>query len=203
MKFSTLLLFCTGLIASCGKHSTPAQGGEPAKQGEPAEAVKPGASPSAEPSPEPLDTTIQSKVNNVAFTVTIPKGWKFAGMGSETQDDPAVIVKKWKPDLGAQLGGPSVMISYLTKPPTDLASYLQHTTFDADTYVTTKQETLADGFIVAFRKHDNGILVVELMRTKGEAHMMCRASQSHTGGIPDPDARLGWLEKMCESLTLP
>jgi hypothetical protein len=42
----------------------------------------------------------------------------------------------------------------------------------------------------------------EIMKTKGDAHLACRASQAKTGGVPSPDATMAWLEKLCSSLTI-
>lgn len=158
--------------------------------------------PGADWSAKPLDATIESKVNNVAFKLSLPKGWTFDGASGEKVDDPAAISKEWRPDIKDYFSEPSVTISYAAIPPTDLAGFVKDAMLDEGKDVIAKQEQTPDGFVLVYHTKNKGIVRVHTMKTKGDAHVFCRASQAKTGGVPSPDATMAWLEKLCGSLKL-
>ncbi|MCA9675015.1 MAG: hypothetical protein H6709_17470 [Kofleriaceae bacterium] len=144
-----------------------------------------------------LDVTVENKVNNVAFKVQLPKGMKFDG----DDDGPEVITKMWKADVHDYFSEPSVMISYEAIPATDIDGFVKDAMLD-DKDVIAKQEKTADGFVLVTHTKNNGIVAVEVMKVKGDAHLVCRASQAKDGGVPSPDKTMAWLEQLCSSLTI-
>ena len=89
----------------------------------------------------------------------------------------------------------------LLMPDSDPALFLTLTDEGKD--VIAKQEQTADGFVLVYHTKNNGIVRVHTLKTKGDTNLFCRASQAKTGGVPNPDATMAWLEKLCGSLTLP
>jgi hypothetical protein len=146
---------------------------------------------------KPLDVTLQSKVNNVAFSVKVPKGWKL----DEEKDDPAAITKRWRPDMKDYFSEPSVAIAYAAIPATDLEGYVKDAMLD-DKDVVAKKEATADGFLLVTHTKNKGIVRVSVLKKKGEHHVECRVSQARTGGVPSPDKTMAWMESLCTSLAL-
>lgn len=159
--------------------------------------------PGADWSAKPLDATIENKVNNVAFKLSVPKGWTFDAASGEKEDDPAAISKEWRPDMKDYFSEPSVTISFAAIPPKDLPGFIKDAMLDEGKDVIAKQEQTADGFVLVYHTKNNGIVRVHTLKTKGDTNLFCRASQAKTGGVPNPDATMAWLEKLCGSLTLP
>ena len=158
--------------------------------------------PGADWSAKPLDATIESKVKGVPFKLSVPKGWKFDGVGSAKEDDADAITKEWRPDVKDYFSEPSVSVSYAAIPAKDLDGFVSDAMLDKDKDEIAKKEQTADGFVMlSYKKKDKGIVRVHVLKRKGDVHLNCRASQAKTGGVPSPDATMAWLEKMCGSLT--
>ena len=175
------LAICVLMFAACGKKDS---------------------EPGADWSQKPLDATIESKVHDIPFKLSVPKGWKFDGVGDAKEDDATAITKQWRPDVGDYFSEPSVSISYAAIPPKDLEGFISDAMVDKDKDVVSKKETTADGFVMHYHTKNKGIVRVNVLKRKGDQHVNCRASQAKQGGVPSPDATLAWLEKMCSSLTL-
>lgn len=158
--------------------------------------------PGADWSAKPLDATIENKVNGVPFKLQVPKGWKFDAVGDQKEDDATAITKQWRPDVKDYFSEPSVTISYAAIPPKDLDGFVKDAMLDEGKDVIAKQEQTPDGFVLIYHTKNKGIVRAHTMKTKGDAHVYCRASQAKTGGVPSPDATMAWLEKLCGSLTL-
>ena len=173
------LAFCV-LLAACGEQSEPGQ----------------------DWSQKPLDATIENKVKNVPFKISVPKGWKFDAVGTRKEDDPEEITKEWRPDIKDYFSEPSVTVAYAAIPAKDLDSFLKYVMVDDKKDVIAKKEQTPDGFVIVYHTKNKGIVRVELQKNKGDVALTCRASQAKTGGVPSPDATMAWLEKMCSSLTL-
>ena len=174
------LVMCVLVLAACGKKD---------------------AEPGADWSQKPLDATIESKVNGVAFKLSVPKGFKFDGVGDAKEDDPAAITKQWRPDVKDYFSEPSVAVSYASIPAKDVDGYVSDAMLDKNDVVAKKEQT-ADGFLLHYHTKNKGIVRVHVLKRKGDAHVECRASQAKDGGVPSPDATMAWLDKMCNSLTL-
>ncbi|HEY5922420.1 MAG TPA: hypothetical protein VIV11_12150 [Kofleriaceae bacterium] len=160
------------------------------------------AEPGADWSAKPLDATIESKVKGVPFKLSVPKNFKFDGVGDDKEDNPESITKRWRPDVKDYFSEPSVSVSYAAIPAKDLDGFVSDAMVDKDKDVIAKKEQTADGFVMLYHTKNKGIVRVELLKRKGDVHLNCRASQAKQGGVPSPDATMAWLEKMCASLTL-
>lgn len=158
--------------------------------------------PGADWSAKPLDATIESKVSNVAFKLSVPKGWKFDAIPNQKEDDASAISKQWRPDMKDYFSEPSVTVAYEAIPATTLDDFVKEAMLDDKKDVIAKQAQTPDGFVLISHTKNNGIVRAEVMKTKGDAHLACRASQAKTGGVPSPDATMAWLEKLCSSLTI-
>jgi hypothetical protein len=160
------------------------------------------AEPGADWSQKPLDTTVENKVNNVPFKVSMPKGWKFDDIAGRKENDDAEITKMWRPDVKDYFSEPGLTISYAAIPAKDLDSFVKHTMLDEAKDVIAKKEQTADGFVLVSHTKNKGIVRVQMLKRKGDVHLNCRASQAKQGGVPSPEATMAWLEKMCGTLTL-
>lgn len=173
------LAFCV-LLAACGKQSEPG----------------------ADWSQKPLDATIENKVKNVGFKISVPKGWKFDAVGDQKESDPEALHKEYRPDVKDYFSEPSVTVGYAPIPAKDLESFVKFVMVDEKKDVVAKQEATADGFVIVYHTKNKGIVRVEMQKNKGDISLTCRASQAKTGGVPSPEATMAWLEKMCSSLTI-
>ncbi|HEY5947641.1 MAG TPA: hypothetical protein VIV40_19185 [Kofleriaceae bacterium] len=158
--------------------------------------------PGADWSQKPLDATIENQVKGVPFRISVPKGWKYDDAAGRKENDPQEITKEWRPDVKDYFSEPSVTVSYDAIPATDLDGFVKDAMLDEGKDVIAKKQQTPDGFVLISHTKNHGIVRIELMKTKGDAHVKCRASQAKTGGVPSPDATMAWLEKLCGSLTL-
>jgi hypothetical protein len=60
----------------------------------------------------------------------------------------------------------------------------------------------ADYLVVASHTGDNGIVKVDYMSHKGATYIGCSAFQMRRDGVPNPQATMEWLERLCRSLTI-
>lgn len=147
---------------------------------------------------KPLDATIEDKVNGKAFRILAPKGMKLDDIGGAGPD---AISKHWLADVGDYFSEPSFTVSYDSIPAKDLDGFLADAMLD-DKDVVAKKEATADGFVLVTHTKNKGIVRAFVGKAKGDVHLKCRASQARTGGVPNPDATMAWLERLCLSLTI-
>lgn len=159
---------------------------------------KKSSGPGQDWSGKPLDQKIEAKVNNVAFSLMVPKGMR-AEEGGDTS--PEAITRSWEADLEDQWSEPHFAVSYASIPAKDLDGFLEDRMLDDDE-VIVKKEATADGFVVTHHSKTKGLVYAEVMKIKGEHHLECRASQAKDGGVPSFDKTIAWLEKLCSSLTI-
>lgn len=160
-----------------------------------------GSAGPADWSDKPLDVTIESAVYQVPFKLSVPQGWKFRGSGPDREDDPALLVKTWAPATKAP-GEPRVSIVYEALPPDDLEGAIKAAGFrDTDGGLIKKEQT-ATGFVLVRHSKTKAVLWVYVLQRKGDHALACRATQASHGGVPNADAELVWLERLCASLTL-
>lgn len=175
----TAVAFCV-LVAACGKE----------------------AEPSTDWSQAPLDTTIESSVKEVPFTLSLPRGWRYSTAHERKEYDPQQITKEWRPDAENYFNEPSVTVAYAGEPAKSLDAFVRETMLDAAKDVIEKETQTHDGYVLAYHSRSQGVLRVEMLKTKGDQSLYCRASQARGGGVKNPAATLAWLEKVCDSLTL-
>lgn len=161
-----------------------------------------GASPGQDWSKRPLDLAIESKVNGVAFALSIPKGWKFDAVGDDKETDPALISKQWRPDMKDYFSEPSVMVSSEAIPAKDLDGFVADAMLDDKDVIAKKAATPDGGFVLVTHTKNHGIVRAQIMKVKGDAHLVCRASQAKDGGVPSPEATMAWLEQLCGTLVI-
>lgn len=156
------------------------------------------AGPGKDWSGRPLDQTIASQVNGVAFTVQAPAGMKLEG-----EDTPTEITKRWRADVDDYFSEPGFSVAYASIPPKDVAGFIADQMIDEGD-VIVKQETLpADGgFLVVHHTAKKGLAYARVLKRQGEHHLTCTASQAKDGGLPSFDQTLAWLERLCLSLTI-
>jgi hypothetical protein len=140
-----------------------------------------------------LDDTIESSVMNAKFEIKLPKGWK--------PDVNEEHMKGWRPDVKDFMSAPSVTVGYVEQPPQSLDGYIQSLTFPG-TPIVDKKIMNADYLVVVSHTVDNGIVKVDYMSHKGDTHIGCSAFQMRDGGVPNPQATMEWLEKLCKTLTI-
>jgi hypothetical protein len=140
-----------------------------------------------------LDETVEGKVNNVGFTLKLPKGMK--------ADRATDVTAQWIADVDDYFSEPSVMVSYKAIPPKDLDGMVQDAMLD-DNDVVAKKETTADGFVLVTHTKKKGIVRVEVLKRKGDHHLGCYVSQAKDEGVPNPEKTMAWMEQLCGSLTI-
>jgi len=141
-----------------------------------------------------LDNTIESTVNNVSFTITLPKGWK------RDVDEP--LLKGWQPGVKDYAQAPSVTVGYVQQPPTDLDAYVKTLTFEGGTPIVAKKIMNTDRLAVVTHTATHSVVKVDTVIHKGETYLGCSAFQMRDGGVPSPKATIEWLEKLCATLTI-
>ncbi|HEX5061161.1 MAG TPA: hypothetical protein VFV99_17465 [Kofleriaceae bacterium] len=149
-----------------------------------------------------LDTTIESTVKDVPFTLSLPRSWKFSASHERKEVDPEQLTKEWRPDLKDFYDEPSVTVAYAGAPAKTLDAFVKETLLDPTKDVIEKEARTADGYVIAYHTPGKGVVRVEMLKTKGDVSLYCRGSQARGGGVPSPLATLAWLEKVCDSLTL-
>ncbi|HEY5922419.1 MAG TPA: hypothetical protein VIV11_12145 [Kofleriaceae bacterium] len=199
------LLLCVVLVA-CGKTAEPGadKGNAPLDEliERKVDGVSSSASVAGDWSNKPLDATIESKVKGIAFKLAVPAGFKFQALGNQSEDDPGLIAKRWRPDVANYLSEPSVSVSFVASTPTNMRAFTDSAMLDMDKNVIAKQETTPDGFVMLTHTTDKATVRAHVVKPKGDVAVACRAHQTKMGGVPNPDATMAWLEKLCASLTL-
>jgi hypothetical protein len=147
-------------------------------------------------SSKPLDVTVTDKVHGVGFTIKSPKGMKL-----EHDDGPDAVTKSWEADLKDNFSEPGFSVSFKAIPATTLDEYVKYAALD-DKDVVAKKEATADGFLLVTHTKNKGIVRVEQMKKKGDVNLECRISQAKTGGVPNADKTIAWMQEICASLTI-
>lgn len=140
-----------------------------------------------------LDDTIESSVMNVNFEIKLPKGWK-----RDVNDE---LMKGWRPDVEDYTSAPSVTVGYVQQPPQSLDAYIKSLTFEGKPIVVKKIMN-ADYLVVVSHTVENEIVKVDYMSHKGDTYIGCSAFQMRPGGVPNPQATMEWLERLCKTLTI-
>jgi hypothetical protein len=140
-----------------------------------------------------LDDTIESSLLNADFQIKIPKGWK------RSRNDQ--LVKGWRPDVEDFMSAPSVTVGLVGQPPQNLDAYIEGLTFPG-TPIVDKKIMNADYLVVVSHTVENDIVKVDYMSHKGDTYIGCSAFQMKDGGVPNPQATMEWLERLCKSLTI-
>ncbi len=149
--------------------------------------------PGGEWSSVALDDTIESRVRNVNFAITLPKGWK--------RDVNEELMKGWHPDVEDFMSAPSVTVGYVQQPPQSLDEYIERLGFEGQRIVDKKIMN-ADYLVVVSHNVENGLVTVDYVTHKGDAYIGCSAFQMRSRGVPNPQATMEWLERMCRTLTI-
>jgi hypothetical protein len=140
-----------------------------------------------------LEDTMLDVKRTATFTIDLPDKMKKEDRGSGHVE--------WRADQKDEWSEPSVTVGFAMLPKS--AEDALSTTMPEKDDVIVKSEALGDGFIVVSHTKDKGIVRVEVWKKRGDGEALtCRASQAKDGGVPSPDATLGWLEKICTSLTV-
>lgn len=142
-----------------------------------------------------LDETVESSVKNANFAIQLPKGWK--------RDVNEELMKGWRPqNVEDYTSEPSVTVGYVQQPPQSLDAYIKSLTFVGGTPIVDKKLMNADYLVVVSHTDDNGTVKVDYMTHKGDTYVGCSAFQMRHGGVPNPQATMEWLERVCRSLII-
>ena len=136
---------------------------------------------------------VKDKAKEVPFTISLPEGMKLEPHSDE-------LTRSWEPDLDDAFSEPHVAVSYASIPPKSLDQFLEYAMLD-DTFTVAKKQELADGYVYVAHTANKGYVKVTRLVRKDDTTLECRASQAKQNGVPNADATMTWLEKICMSLT--
>lgn len=131
-------------------------------------------------------------LGEVSFEIGLPDGMKKSEALSGEERS------AWKADKSDNFAAPTITVS-LTSMPSSIDEAISSAMIEADGFTVVKKEKTASGFVVSAKKGKGQIRALSWVDAGDEA-IRCGASQANNDGVPNLDASLAWLEKVCTSV---
>lgn len=136
---------------------------------------------------------VKTVVKDVAFSIELPDG---------LHRDSGSISTNWSVEGTAHLVSPVIHVAVSeTRLPSDVDAAASQ--YMMSTATIESKKAIPGGYLVVFHDRNKARVSARVyLRVTERRTLYCEASQSRGGGVPNADAVMDWLARICSSLKL-